>query len=156
VSLYSVSCHSLDIHLPDKQPILVQARHLQSVQVISPRPYLSARSRYQNEERLTIHYRRLICELGRVSFGVGLVLKLVFHPLLLVDDLISSETGGFGSMYIVTLDDHFWSIDGHGWTQRVEGRLTYEPGTTRMSFPSTPTPFLAINIFVPMPDTLAP
>jgi len=110
VSLYPVSSHSRDIHLPDKQPILVQARHLQSVQVISPRPYLSARSRYQNEERLTTHHWKLIHELGRVSFGVELVLKLVFHPLLLVDDLISSEMGGLGSMYIVTLGGHFWLI----------------------------------------------
>jgi hypothetical protein len=52
----------------------------------------------------------LICELGRVSFGVGLVLRLEFPPLLLGDDLISSEMDGFGSIYIVALGGHFGSI----------------------------------------------
>ena len=39
---------------------------------------------------------------------------------------------------------------------RKNGRLAYEPGTTKISFPSTPTPFFATNIFIPIPDTLAP
>jgi hypothetical protein len=52
----------------------------------------------------------LICELERVSFGVGLGSRLEFPPLLLGDDRISNEMDGFGSIYIVALGGHFWSI----------------------------------------------
>jgi hypothetical protein len=68
------------------------------------------------EERLTIHNQRVKCELRRASCGVGLESGLSSHPLQLGHGLISSEMGGYGSMYIVIMDGRYWSADERCWT----------------------------------------